>query len=87
MKLSALPLLLATSTLASAANFFQQQSLGIHDIIGGKTTGKPVPGSSPLYFCGDTSKDLATIESVNLLPNPPNPFVSPTPTTPASPPR
>merc|ERR1712169_131802 len=31
-----------------------------------------IPGDSPLQFCpGDHSKDLVTIESVDLSPNPP----------------
>ena len=77
MRLSTLPLLLVSSSLVSAGNFFQQQAIGIHDIVGGKTVGKAVPGESPLFFCGDTSNDIVTIETVDLLPNPPTPFVSP----------
>lgn len=36
-----------------------------------------VPGDSPLEFCpGDHSKDLVTIESVDLSPNPPKAYVA-----------
>ncbi|KAF8252267.1 hypothetical protein K440DRAFT_526641, partial [Wilcoxina mikolae CBS 423.85] len=42
-------------------------------LIGTTTQGQKVPGENPLYFCGDTSDDVATIETVNLTPNPPIP--------------
>lgn len=35
-----------------------------------------IPGQSPLALCpGDHNKDLVTIKSVDLLPNPPKPYV------------
>lgn len=39
-----------------------------------------VPGDSPLEFCdGDHSKDIITIEKVDLSPNPPQTYVLPPP--------
>lgn len=31
----------------------------------------PVPGDNPLFFCEDPAKDILTIDSVDLDPNPP----------------
>jgi len=38
-----------------------------------KTVDDPlkVPGANPLSFCSDASKDILTIEKVDLDPNPP----------------
>ncbi|KAF8534771.1 phosphatidylglycerol/phosphatidylinositol transfer protein precursor [Trichophaea hybrida] len=67
--LTAFSTLLLIST-ASAGNFFQQNAR----FIGTATQGQKVPGENPLYFCdNDTAGDVATIEWVNLTPNPPTP--------------
>ncbi|OTB08074.1 hypothetical protein M426DRAFT_52501 [Hypoxylon sp. CI-4A] len=52
--------------LASAGGWFGNSQ----DVIA--TDAKKVPGDSPLEFCDtDHSKDIVKIESVDLLPNPP----------------
>lgn len=79
MKLSIFSSTLLLAVSVSAGSLFQQQSLGLgSDIEAVAMAGlKKVPGENPLYFCGDTSEDIASIETVDLLPNPPVPFVSP----------
>ncbi|KAA8908457.1 putative Phosphatidylglycerol/phosphatidylinositol transfer protein [Sphaerosporella brunnea] len=69
--LATLSLFLASSV--SAGNLFQQGASLVEFITPTTNVGKQVPGESPLYFCGDSSDDVATIEKVDLLPNPPIP--------------
>lgn len=63
-------LLAALATSASAAtigNFWDQSPLGV------PPTGEPVPGQSPLKYCGPTDDDLLKIDYVDITPNPPTP--------------
>lgn len=76
MKLSIITSALSMAASVAAGSFFQQQSLGIEFDIGASGIEK-VPGENPLYYCGDTSRDIASIETVDLSPNPPLPYVSP----------
>lgn len=69
-----LPILLATVATANAGSFFQQNGNGLVEFVyPGRNVGPEVPGENPMHFCADPSGDLAVIESVNLLPNPPVP--------------
>lgn len=52
----------------SSLNFFESQSPI-------KTEGLPVKGDNPLEYCADPSGHLLQIESVDLYPNPPLPYV------------
>jgi hypothetical protein len=70
--LATLSLFLASS-VSAGGNLFQQGASLIEFLAPSTNAGKPVPGESPLYFCGDTSAYIATIEKVDLLPNPPLP--------------
>jgi len=61
-------LLAALSTTASSAaisQFWGQSPLGLPG------TGNPVPGQSPLKYCGPTDDDLLKIKYVDISPNPP----------------
>jgi len=62
-------LIAALSTSASAATLgsWGQSPLAL------PTPGKPVPGSSPLKYCGPTDDDILTIDYVDISPNPPVP--------------
>jgi hypothetical protein len=60
---------LSATGLASAGNWFSQ------DATTGDVT--KVPGDSPLEFCdSDHSKDIVTIDKVDLSPNPPQKYVN-----------
>jgi hypothetical protein len=73
MKFTSLTAISALLVSTASAGSFFQQGAGFRELIGPATGGQKVPGENPLSFCGDTSHDLATIESVNLIPNPPTP--------------
>ncbi|KAF8450106.1 ML domain-containing protein [Terfezia claveryi] len=63
-------LLAALSTTALAATIGQvwgQSPLGLPG------TGEPVPGQSPLKYCGPTYDDILEINYINISPNPPTP--------------
>lgn len=36
-----------------------------------------VPGDSPVYYIGDPSNDILSIQSLDLIPNPPDEYASP----------
>jgi hypothetical protein len=65
--------LFLASSVSAGGNIFQQGASLVEFLAPSTNAGKPVPGESPLYFCGDTSHDIATIEKVDLVPNPPVP--------------
>lgn len=65
MRFAAVVFLALGLTPASALNRFRRDQTSITDSL-------DVPGESPLRYCDeDRSDDLIKIESVDLLPNPP----------------
>jgi len=68
MKLSS-TLLLLLPAFAVASSPFSQVSWG--KLPANAQTGAKVPGSNPLNYCGSTQGDILTIETVDLVPNPP----------------
>lgn len=74
MKLSiTLPILTLLAAPATASNLFQQLA---GSTIGVAVGGEKVPGECPLMHCGDTHGDILKIDKVNLIPNPPIPYVT-----------
>lgn len=75
MKFFSVVTLLLASPLVSAASLPSifdptQASLAVHT-----TKDYPVTGDNPLNFCEDPAGNILTIDSVNLDPNPPKPYV------------
>lgn len=67
MKISAILACLAPAAALSVFNGKAPDVAGNDDL--------KIPGESPLELCpGEHGKDLVTIESVDLLPNPPVPY-------------
>lgn len=63
MRLSTAVTILSAALAPAAASVLEKRSVG-DDV--------KVPGDSPLEFCSpDHSDDILTIESVDLVPNPP----------------
>ncbi|KAI5855966.1 putative Phosphatidylglycerol/phosphatidylinositol transfer protein [Tricharina praecox] len=71
MKFSVITSVLFMAVSVSAGSFFQQQSIDVRSDVGAGLT--KVPGANPLFYCGDNSKDIVKIQSLNLTPNPPLP--------------
>lgn len=74
MKLASVAALLLVAPLSAATlspSFFSSQSP-----IKPDGNGPPVNGDNPLTYCTDPSNDILTIDSVDLNPNPPLPYVS-----------
>ena len=68
---------LSASVVSAGSGWFSSQ-----DVIETNDAAK-VPGDNPLEFCDtDHSKDIVHIEKVDLLPNPPEAYVSPPPLSP-----
>lgn len=75
MKLSAtLSALSLFAAFATASNLFQQLASAAVDITA--SSGSKVPGESPLEYCEDTHNHILELEKINLIPNPPIPYVS-----------
>lgn len=72
MKLSS-TLLLLLPAFAVASSPFSQVAWGK---LPSTQAGPKVPGSNPLNYCGSTHGDILTIETVDLVPNPPEAYVS-----------
>ncbi|KAI5776215.1 ML domain-containing protein [Geopyxis carbonaria] len=53
----------------SAGSFFQQAA-GLSDLLD-TSQSYPVPGNSPMEFCGDYSNDIIDIKDLTIVPNPP----------------
>lgn len=69
-----------SATVVSAGSWFGS---GSQDVI--VNDANRVPGDSPLEFCdSDHSKDIVHIEQVDLLPNPPEAYVSFSPSSSSS---
>lgn len=67
--------LLLTAPLISAASFpalFDPSQASLHADTNDNLS---VPGNNPLEYCQDSSKYLIEIDSVDLIPNPPQPYV------------
>lgn len=74
---------LAAASIANAKINIMGSSFSGQDLLGGNsktndvaTADLSVPGDNPLNFCQEPSNDILTIESVDLSPNPPVPYVS-----------
>lgn len=67
---TALLLVAPLSTFARSLSFFDQSPIA--------TSNKdfPVDGDNPLTYCSDPSNNILQIDSVDLSPNPPQPYVS-----------
>ena len=48
-----------------------QSGIGASDAMTSPTERQAVPGDSPAFYVGDPSNDLLSIDSLDLLPNPP----------------
>lgn len=71
MKLSTV--LLSLVSITSAASWTEQFRLGSNTV---QDDALKVPGDNPLFHCAaPTDNDILQIESVDLSPNPPLPYV------------
>lgn len=75
MKFLSAATLLLTAPLISAASFpavFDPSQASLH---ADSNEDIPVPGTNPLKYCQNPSNYLIEIDSVDLVPNPPQPYV------------
>ena len=75
--LSAATLLLSAPLLASAASIANPFDLSQTLLSGNDNNKTPVKGDNPLVYCKEPSSYSLKIDHVDLVPNPPKPYVCP----------
>lgn len=75
MKFLSAAALLLTAPLISAASFPAVFDPSQAYLQADTTQQYPVKGNNPLEYCQDPSNYLLEIDSVDLIPNPPQPYV------------
>lgn len=75
MRVSMLPwqlfLLPTVMSLPSGRQAPLQSITGASDSLTTSDRRQAIPGDSPAYYVGDPSHDILSIETLNLVPNPP----------------
>jgi len=77
MKFLSVATLLLASPLVSAASFPSFFDPTQATLKAGTTEDFPVEGNNPLDYCENPAGNVLTIDSVDLDPNPPKPYVKP----------